>query len=78
MITVLVLIIIPTLIILNKLENSRSRRKVSVDGFKMVNGHVVGGGAEDRHAGFAVDNTDPTTSLRRNRNRDRDADRQAS
>ncbi len=77
MITVLVLVIIPTLIILNRLENSRSRKKVSVDGFKMINGHIVGGGAEDRRAGSAVD-TDPTTSLRRNRNRDRDADRQAS
>jgi hypothetical protein len=76
MITVLVLIVIPTLIILTRLENSRSRRKVSVDGFKMINGHVVGGGAEDRHAGSAVD-TDPTTSLRWNRNSDRDADRQA-
>ena len=41
MITFLVLIIIPTLIILNRLENSRSRRKVSVDGFKMINGHIV-------------------------------------
>jgi len=40
MITLLVLII-PTLIILNKLENSRSRKKVSVDGFKMINGHIV-------------------------------------
>jgi hypothetical protein len=75
MITLLVLII-PTLIILNRLENSRSRRKVSVDGFKMINGHIARR-AEDRHAGSAVD-TDPTTSLRRNRNRDRDADRQAS
>ena len=41
MITFLVLIIIPTLIILNRLENSRSRRKVSVDGFKVINGHIV-------------------------------------
>ena len=41
MITFLVLIIIPTLIILNRLENRRSRRKVSVDGFKMINGHIV-------------------------------------
>jgi hypothetical protein len=42
MITFLVLIVfIPTLIILNRLENSRSRRKVSVDGFKVINGHVV-------------------------------------
>jgi hypothetical protein len=40
MITLLVLII-PTLIILNRLESSRSRKKVSVDGFKMINGHVV-------------------------------------
>jgi hypothetical protein len=40
MITFLVLII-PTLIILTRLENSRSRKKVSVDGFKMINGHVV-------------------------------------
>jgi hypothetical protein len=40
MVTLLVLII-PTLIILNRLENSRSRKKVSVDGFKMINGHVV-------------------------------------
>jgi hypothetical protein len=76
MITLLVLII-PTLIILNRLENSRSRRKVSVDGFKMINGHIVRRRAEDRHAGSAVD-PDPTTLLRRNRNRDRDADRQAS
>jgi hypothetical protein len=42
MITFLVLIvIIPTLIILHRLEDSRSRRKVSVDGFKMINGHIV-------------------------------------
>jgi hypothetical protein len=42
MITFLVLIVvIPTLIILNRLENSRSRRKVSVDGFKMINGQIV-------------------------------------
>ncbi len=40
MITLLVLII-PTLIILNRLESSRSRKKVSVDGFKMINGHIV-------------------------------------
>ena len=40
MITFLFLII-PTLIILTMLENSRSKRKVSVDGFKMINGHVV-------------------------------------
>jgi hypothetical protein len=40
MITFLVLII-PTLIILTRLENSRSRKTVSVDGFKMINGHVV-------------------------------------
>jgi hypothetical protein len=41
MIAFLVVIIIPTLIILNRLENSRSRKKVSVDGFKMINGHIV-------------------------------------
>jgi hypothetical protein len=41
MITVLILFVIPTLIILTRLENSRSRRKVSVDGFKVINGHVV-------------------------------------
>jgi hypothetical protein len=41
MITFLVLIILPTLIILTKLENRRSRKKVSVDGFKVINGHVV-------------------------------------
>jgi hypothetical protein len=42
MITFLVLIVvIPTLIILNRLENSRSRRKVSVDGFKMINRQIV-------------------------------------
>ena len=41
MITLLLLIIIPTLIILTRLENSRSRKKVSVDGFKMINGHIV-------------------------------------
>ena len=41
MITFLILIIIPTLIILNRLENRRSRKKVSVDGFKVINGHVV-------------------------------------
>jgi len=35
------ILIIPTLIILNRLENSRSRKKVSVDGFKMINGHIV-------------------------------------
>jgi flagellar biogenesis protein FliO len=35
------LLIIPMCIILNRLENSRSRRKVSVDGFKMINGHIV-------------------------------------
>ena len=40
-ITFLLLITIPTLIILNMLENSRSRRKVSVDGFKMINGQIV-------------------------------------
>jgi hypothetical protein len=40
MVTLLVLII-PILIILNRLESSRSRKKVSVDGFKMINGHVV-------------------------------------
>ena len=34
-------LIIPMCIILNRLENSRSRRKVSVDGFKMINGHIV-------------------------------------
>jgi hypothetical protein len=41
MITFLILIVVPTLIILNRLENSRSRRKVSVDGFKMINGQIV-------------------------------------
>ena len=41
MITILVLFIIPTLIILTRLENRRSRKKVSVDGFKVINGHVV-------------------------------------
>jgi hypothetical protein len=41
MIAFLVVIIIPTLIILNRLENSRSRKKVSIDGFKMINGHIV-------------------------------------
>ena len=41
MITFLVLLIIPTLIILNRLENRRLRRKVSVDGFKMINGQIV-------------------------------------
>jgi hypothetical protein len=41
MITFLFVIIIPTLIILNRLENRRSRRKVSVDGFMMINGHVA-------------------------------------
>jgi hypothetical protein len=41
MITFLVLIILPTLIILTRLENRRSRKKVSVDGFKVINGHVV-------------------------------------
>jgi hypothetical protein len=41
MITFLFLIIIPTLIILNRLENRRSRRTASVDGFKMINGHIV-------------------------------------
>jgi flagellar biogenesis protein FliO len=35
------LLIIPMCIILHRLENSRSRRKVSVDGFKMINGHIV-------------------------------------
>lgn len=40
MITLIVLMV-PTLIILNWLENSRSRKKVSVDGFKMINGHIV-------------------------------------
>jgi uncharacterized membrane protein YdbT with pleckstrin-like domain len=35
------LLIIPMWIILNRLENSRSRRKVSVDGFKMINGQIV-------------------------------------
>ena len=46
MITFLVLII-PTLIILNRLESSRSRRQVSIDGFKMINGHVVRRRAEE-------------------------------
>ena len=41
MITFLVLIILPTLVILTRLENRRSRKKVSVDGFKVINGHVV-------------------------------------
>ncbi len=42
MITFLALIVvIPTLIILTRLENRRSRRKASVDGFKMINGHIV-------------------------------------
>ena len=41
MITFLFVIIIPTLIILNRLEDRRSRRKVSVDGFKMINGHIA-------------------------------------
>jgi hypothetical protein len=41
MITFLVLLILPTLIILTRLENSRSRKKVSLDGFKMINGHVA-------------------------------------
>jgi hypothetical protein len=41
MITFLLLIAIPTLILLNKLEISRSRRNVSVDGFKMINGQIV-------------------------------------
>jgi hypothetical protein len=41
MITFFVLIIVPTLIILNRLENRRSRRKVSLDGFKMINGQIV-------------------------------------
>ena len=69
MVTFLVLIIvIPTLTILTRLENRRSRRKVSIDGFKMINGRIVfGGRAEDRHARSAVD-ADPTTALRRNRN----------
>ncbi|HEY6812287.1 MAG TPA: hypothetical protein VI074_06305 [Propionibacteriaceae bacterium] len=26
---------------MNRLENSRSRKQVSVDGFKMINGHIV-------------------------------------
>ena len=41
MITFLVLIVLPSLIILTRLENRRSRKKVSLDGFKMLNGHVV-------------------------------------
>jgi hypothetical protein len=41
MITFLVLVILPTLIILTRLENRRSRKKVSVDGYKVINGHVV-------------------------------------
>jgi hypothetical protein len=41
MITFLFVIIIPTLIILNRLEDRRSRRKVSVDGFKMINGLIA-------------------------------------
>ena len=41
MITFLLLITIPTLLILNGLEKRRSRRKVSVDGFKMINGQIV-------------------------------------
>jgi hypothetical protein len=40
-ITFLILIIIPTLIILTRLEDRRSRKKVSVDGFKVINGHIV-------------------------------------
>jgi hypothetical protein len=41
MITFLLLITIPTLLILNGLEKRRSRRKVSLDGFKMINGQIV-------------------------------------
>ena len=41
MITFLLLITIPTLLILNRLEKGRSRRTVSVDGFKMINGQIV-------------------------------------
>jgi uncharacterized membrane protein YdbT with pleckstrin-like domain len=41
MFTLLLLTSIPILIILTKLENRRSRRKVSVDGFKMINGRIV-------------------------------------
>jgi hypothetical protein len=41
MITFFVLIIVPTLIILTRLENRRSRRTVSLDGFKMINGQIV-------------------------------------
>jgi hypothetical protein len=41
MITFLVLIVLPSLIILTRLENRRSRKKVSLDGFKVLNGHVV-------------------------------------
>ena len=41
MITFLVLIVLPSLIILTRLENRRSSKKVSLDGFKVINGHVV-------------------------------------
>jgi hypothetical protein len=41
MITFLLLLTIPTLLILNRLEKGRSRRTVSVDGFKMINGQIV-------------------------------------
>jgi len=41
MITFLLLLMIPTMLILNRLEKGRSRRTVSVDGFKMINGQIV-------------------------------------
>ena len=41
MIITLLVLIVPTLIILKGLENSRLRKKVSVDGFKMINSHIV-------------------------------------
>jgi hypothetical protein len=41
MVTFLLLITIPTLLFLNRLEKRRSRRTVSVDGFKMINGQIV-------------------------------------
>ena len=79
MVTFLVLIVvIPTLTILTRLENRRSRRKVSIDGFKMINGRIVS--AEELKIAMLVPPLMPIPPPRYGgiETRDRDADREAS